>query len=96
MKKPSNLKQLDAWIAKNPQQDKGGPYMMSRYQALKKLFGEKRADQIMRDLEVASWDLPKAKKKAAKKVRKDDAPDLSGFGNHSFTGNSRGWKGSGQ
>jgi hypothetical protein len=52
--KPKNLKELDAWIAANPRKDHS---LMSRYQALKHIYGERQADQIMRKLEVNSWDL---------------------------------------
>lgn len=34
---------------------------MSHYDALTKLFGERKADEIMRNLEVASWKLPTRK-----------------------------------
>ncbi len=47
---------LDRWIAQNPQTDRfGRKYLESRYGALKMLYGERKADALMRELEVASW-----------------------------------------
>jgi hypothetical protein len=54
--KPKNLVDLDAYILQNVQTDKEGRrFLMSRYDALKKLYGVTRANRIMRELEVASW-----------------------------------------
>lgn len=52
-----NFKELDAWIKENPKTDakSGLVYLMSRYDALVHHFGQKKADGIMRSLEVASW-----------------------------------------
>jgi len=47
---------LDIWIKDNPQIDAAGRiYLMSRYDALISTFGQKKADWIMRNLEVKSW-----------------------------------------
>jgi len=58
------LSDLDMWIKKHPKKITKGPYkgtvsLMSRYSALKFLFGESRADSIMNNLMVKSWDLSK-------------------------------------
>jgi len=55
---------LDTWIKKNPEKITKGPYkgevsLMSRYSALKILFGENKADSIMNNLMVKSWDFNK-------------------------------------
>jgi len=55
---------LDKWIKKHPKKFTKGPhkgdvYLMSRYDALKILFGENKADSIMHLLMVKSWDLGK-------------------------------------
>tara|TARA_R100001244_G_C5077466_1_gene113003 strand:+ start:292 stop:483 length:192 start_codon:yes stop_codon:yes gene_type:complete len=54
------LSGLDKWIKKNPKKGaKGDIYFMSRYGALKFIFGEDKADSIMNNLMVKSWDLNK-------------------------------------
>jgi hypothetical protein len=58
------LSDLDRWIKKHPKKIIKGPYkgeisLMSRYSALKFLFGENKADSIMHNLMVKSWDLSK-------------------------------------
>jgi len=61
------LSNLDTWIKKHPKKEtkgshKGDTYLMSRYSALKFLFGENKADSIMHNLMVKSWDLSKPMK----------------------------------
>lgn len=43
---------LDAHIQRNPRSNQHGPYLMSRYDALKELVGEHAADAVMHDLMV--------------------------------------------
>lgn len=62
VKKIKNTQSLDDWIKKNPitgvkKANKGVKSLMSRVDALRVLFGEKKADQIIRNLEVDSWDM---------------------------------------
>ena len=55
---PKNLTQLDAYIKANPETHAdGSKSLMSRYGALKRIYGERNADKIMRELEVSSWNL---------------------------------------
>jgi len=58
------LSDLDKWVKNHPKKITKGPYkrkisLMSRYGALKILFGEDKADSIMHNLMVESWDLSK-------------------------------------
>lgn len=58
------LADLDKWIENHPKKITTGPYkgevsLVSRYSALKILFGENKADSIMHNLMVKSWDLDK-------------------------------------
>ena len=58
------LSDLDKWIKNHPEKITKGPHkgeisLMSRYRALKFLFGENKADSIMHNLMVKSWDLSK-------------------------------------
>jgi hypothetical protein len=43
---------LDRWIAARPQQDTHGPFLMSRYEALRYLCGEAAADRILQELSI--------------------------------------------
>lgn len=47
------IKDLDVWRQNNPTKE---GHIKSRYQALKELFGEYRADKIMRNLEIKAWE----------------------------------------
>ena len=58
------LSDLDKWVKNHPKKITKGPYkgkisLMSRYGALKFLFGENKADSIMHNLMVKSWDFSK-------------------------------------
>lgn len=51
--KMKTIKDLDVWRQNNPTKE---GHIKSRYQALKELFGEYRADKIMRNLEIKAWE----------------------------------------
>ncbi len=54
-----SLADVDDWRFENPDVDESSrPCIMSRYSALCSLFGVPAADRIMREQEVASWDVP--------------------------------------
>jgi hypothetical protein len=53
----------------------GEKFIMSRYDALKELFGENSADKMMRELEVNSWFDPKAETRQAKADLEGSVPE---------------------
>lgn len=55
------MQDLDLYIQNNLKIGKYGPYLMSRFEALIELFGRDKASQIMRNLEVNSWNLKSLK-----------------------------------
>jgi hypothetical protein len=71
LKTIKNMDDLDIWRMNHPliepelnqfgdlNPSAGENYVMSRYDALVLIYGEKQADKMMRELEVRSWDKPK-------------------------------------
>lgn len=46
------LGDLDAWIKVHPQRDKHGPFLMSRYNALRLIVGENAAIMMLNELAI--------------------------------------------